>query len=224
MKQDLSIPVITIDGGAGTGTSTQRALIARLLGFHSLDSGVLYRAVGFKVYTEKIPLEDVTYITSIAHNLDIVSKGESVLLDGIDQTLPIRSDEIGGKYSALVAKIPQVREALHFFQISRRKAPGLVADGRDQGIVFDTPYRFFLETKAEKRAERRVRQFQKMKLPADYETILAEIIRRDNSDKTNPANPLRPHPKAMVIDNSDLAIKETARLILCMCQLKKPSH
>lgn len=224
MIQDKTIPVITIDGGAGTGKGTQRTLIARLLGFNSLDSGVLYRAVGFKVYAGQIPLSDITSIEEIALNLNIVTKGNTVIIDNDDRTKIIRSDEIGGKYAALVAQIPEVRKALNHFQISMRKKPGLVSDGRDQGLIFDTPYRFFLETKPEKRAERRVKQFQRLELPADYNAILTEIIRRDDSDKNNPANPLRPHPNAMVIDNSNFTIKETARLILCMCQLKKPSQ
>ncbi|MBP6857608.1 MAG: (d)CMP kinase [Candidatus Pacebacteria bacterium] len=224
LKQNLSITVVTIDGGAGTGKGTQRSLISRFLGFHGLDSGVLYRAVGYKVHSENIPIEDIETIESIALNLNIETKGENVIIDGFDRTKIVRSDEVGGKYSSMVAKIPEVRAALNKLQLSKRKYPGLVSDGRDQGFVFDTPYRFFLKTRPEIRAQRRVKQFERMGLPANYNDILEEILRRDHSDVNNPANPLKPHPRAFIIDNSNLKIKETAKIILCACQLKKAFH
>lgn len=105
-------------------------------------------------------------------------------------------------------------------QLSMQQWPGLVTDGRDQALIFDTPYRFFLVCAPEKRAKWRKKQFDQMGIPATYDEILADIIRRDESDTHNPANPLRSHPNAIVIDvTGSSSAKEVARLILCLSGL-----
>jgi cytidylate kinase len=116
-----------------------------------------------------------------------------------------------------VAQISAVRFTLRDYQLSMRKYPGLIAEGRDQGFIFDTPYRFFLKTSAEERARRRVLQFQSLGLPADYNSILKAILERDESDRYNPAHPLVPHDEAMVIHTDRLTIKQVARIIVAAC-------
>lgn len=218
MIQDTTIPVITIDGGAGTGKGTVRRMVAWVLKFHSFDSGVLYRAVGYKANCMNIPFSNETALVQIVKSLNIKTVDSRVFLDEVDTTSIIRSDDVG-KLASKVAQIKSVRLALRHLQLSMRKPPGLVTDGRDQSTIFDTPLRFFLKTKAEERARRRVLQFQQMGIPANYDNILAEIIRRDESDTNNPANPLRPHPEATVLDTTNVTAKQVAGTILYLSGL-----
>jgi CMP/dCMP kinase len=210
--QDLSVPVITIDGGNGTGKGTARRNVARELGFLEFDSGVLYRTLGVQSYERKV-LHDIAALVAIASNLNVQTEGEVVIVDGVDQTKLIRSEE-AGKLAAIVARVPEVRNAFHVYQLGLRKPPGLVADGRDMGFIYDTPHRFFLITDPEERAARRYKQFQRLELEADYEQILQNIVERDESDRNNPANHLRPHPEAKIINNTNLMPEETKTLIL----------
>lgn len=213
MIQDTNVDVITIDGGAGTGKGTVRRMVAWVTKFHSFDSGVLYRAVGYKAKCMNISLSNEAALVQIAKNLNIRTVDSRVFLDDVDQTTVLRSDEVG-KLASQVAKILQVRLALRHLQLSMRKLPGLVTDGRDQSTIFETRFRFYLKTDPEERARRRKLQFEQMGIETSYEEILAEIIRRDESDINNPANPLRPHPEALEIDTTKVSAKDVARLIL----------
>lgn len=205
--------MIAIDGGAGTGKGTARMGVAKKLGFNAWDSGLLYRALGLQVAAMNL-LCNNQRIIELASSIQIQLVDETVLVNSEDVTSTIRSDE-AGKSASIVAQIPEVRAIFHQMHLAQRKMPGLVADGRDMGFVFDTPYRFFLTTSPEERARRRVLQFERMKiLWVDYDSILLEILRRDESDKNNPANQLRPHPEATIIDTTDLKIGESAEIIV----------
>jgi cytidylate kinase len=200
-------PVINIDGGAGTGKGTVRAIVAQRLGFHELDSGVLYRAVALRSLRNGIKITETKQLEGIASSLDLKMTGEQVIFDGTDETTIIRSDEIG-RLASVVAQIPEIRMALRRFQLGMRKLPGLVADGRDQGEIFDNSYRFFLETSPERRAERRVKQFEaRQQQKADYDATLAEIVRRDEVDMNRKISPLKPHPLAWRIDTCISAVE-----------------
>ena len=94
-----------------------------------------------------------------------------------------------------------------------RKLPGLVADGRDQGEIFENSYRFFLETPPEVRAQRRVEEFKNTNEPLDYETVLTEILRRDESDINRSISPLKPHPRAWIIDTR-IPVEQVADIII----------
>jgi cytidylate kinase len=98
-----------------------------------------------------------------------------------------------------------------------RKKPGLVADGRDMGFIFETRYRFFLTASPQKRAERRVLEFLSLDKEVNYEQILKDIIERDLSDQNNPVNRLRPHEHAHEIDTTNLTREEVAQKIIDHC-------
>jgi cytidylate kinase len=216
VQQDTSIPVITIDGLAGTGKGTARMRVAARLGFNELDSGVLYRALALVCHEKNISPENEAEHDSCANEaigLNVEMTGEAIIIDGKDRTRDIRSPE-SGKRASVISKIKSVREKLHTYQLSRRKTPGLVADGRDQGYIFDTKYRFVLTARPEVRAERRVIEFAAAGHPANYEEILADIIRRDHSDMTRAVSPFVPHPEAIIIDTSDLTRDEVADAII----------
>ena len=205
----LDTPVIAIDGFAGSGKGTARAIVAERLGFHQLDSGVLYRAVALQSHRKG--LKKIKQLEAVASRLNVTFIGKRIILDGRDETRIIRSDKIG-KIASVVAQIPEVRMALRRFQLGMRKPPGLVADGRDQGEIFDGSCRFFLETPAEIRAQRRVEEFKARRQKADYEKILAEIKRRDDADINRKISPLKPHPRAWFIDTR-IPAEEVADII-----------
>ena len=131
-------PVICIDGpsGAGKGTLSQR--LATDLGWHLLDSGALYRVVGFAGRLAAVSLEDSDAVAGIARSLDVdfrpTEGGVSVWLAGEDVTAHLRTEE-GGRDASTVAALPAVREALLLRQQELARPPGLIADGRDMGTV-----------------------------------------------------------------------------------------
>lgn len=212
MDQDLSVPVIAIDGGAATGKSKVRALVGAILGFHQLDSGAVYRVVGYECVRLGM-MSTPMFWDDIASTIDVGFEGERVFLRGQDVTEHIRSEEIG-KAASRVSQELAVREELMEFQLSMRKHPGLVADGRDQGLIFETPFRFFLVASPEVKATRRVAQLADRGVVADYNTVLADIIARDEEDTKRKIQPLRPHPEARIIDTDYLSAQAVAEQII----------
>ena len=206
-------PVICIDGpsGAGKGTLSQR--LATDLGWHLLDSGALYRAVGFAGRLAAVSLEDSDAIAGIARSLDVEFKptdgGVSVWLVGEDVTAHLRTEE-GGRDASMVAALPAVREALLLRQQELARPPGLIADGRDMGtVVFPrAPLKIFLTASAEARAERRFHQLQGMGGSVSLARLLTDIQQRDVRDQSRSVSPLVPAEDAIIIDSTELSADE----------------
>ena len=157
----MSIPVLAIDGPSGSGKGTVSRRLASIFDWHLLDSGALYRLAALAGRRHDIALDDENGIAALARNLDVQFReeadgGELILLDSQNVTREIRSETCGDDASR-VAALPAVRAALLAFQKSFRRAPGLVADGRDMGTeVFpDAALKVFLTASAKERAERR---------------------------------------------------------------------
>ncbi len=206
-------PVICIDGpsGAGKGTLSQR--LATDLGWHLLDSGALYRAVGFAGRLAAVSLEDSDAIAGIARSLDVEFKptdgGVSVWLVGEDVTAHLRTEE-GGRDASMVAALPAVREALLLRQQQLARSPGLIADGRDMGtVVFPrAPLKIFLTASAEARAERRFHQLQGTGDSVNLARLLTDIQQRDARDQARTMSPLVPAEDAIIIDSTALSADE----------------
>jgi cytidylate kinase len=206
-------PVICIDGpsGAGKGTLSQR--LAADLGWHLLDSGALYRVVGFAGRLASVSLEDSDTIAGIARSLDVdfrpTDDGVSVWLAGKDVTGNLRTEE-GGRDASTVAALPAVREALLLRQQELARPPGLIADGRDMGtVVFPrAPLKIFLTASAEARAERRFNQLQGMGESVNLARLLTDIQQRDARDRSRAVSPLVPAEDAIVIDSTALSADE----------------
>jgi cytidylate kinase len=206
-------PVICIDGpsGAGKGTLSQR--LATDLGWHLLDSGALYRVVGFAGRLAAVSLEDSDAIAGIARSLDVdfrpTEGGVSVWLAGEDVTAHLRTEE-GGRDASTVAALPAVREALLLRQQELARPPGLIADGRDMGtVVFPrAPLKIFLTASAEARAARRFHQLQGMGESVSLARLLTDIQQRDARDQSRTVSPLVPAEDAIIIDSTALSADE----------------
>lgn len=214
------IPVLTIDGPSGSGKGTISRAVAAKLGWHYLDSGALYRAVGVAAGWADEDLSDHAALMRLAFatRIEFVESdsGEPrVLVDGIDATDELRTETAGAAASAIAA-IPEVRAALFEKQRSFMQAPGLVADGRDMGTVIfaDAPYKVFLTASAEERAQRRHKQLSQKGVSVNFDDLLREIMARDARDAQRTVAPLKPADDAVVIDTSGIGIDEVVARVL----------
>ncbi|MEM7098148.1 MAG: (d)CMP kinase [Pseudomonadota bacterium] len=215
----MSVPVLTIDGPSGSGKGTLAQAVADSLGWHFLDSGALYRIIGAMCHYRKVALaeDNEAAIAGMAAGLDIAFADGRVLVDDLNLTDEIRTEDAGVDASK-VAALPMVRDAVLDLQRSFRKAPGLVADGRDMGtVVFTTaPLKIFLEASAEERAQRRYKQLKNKGLSVSLPGLLEQIQERDARDRGRAVAPLRPADDAIVIDSTHLSIDEVLSQVLAL--------
>lgn len=209
------MPILTIDGPSGSGKGTAATQIARVLGWHLLDSGALYRLVGYATHKSRVDFSDVATIAGIARKLPVRFADEEVLLDGEDVTLAIRTESAGNNASK-VAAIPDVRAALLDWQRNYAQLPGLVADGRDMGtVVFpQAGVKIFLDASAEERARRRYKQLKDKGIGVNLPGLIAEIEERDHRDRTRSVAPLVPAADAQVIDSTRMNVDAVVERVL----------
>ena len=211
--------VVAVDGPAASGKSTVSRSAAKMLGFNYVDSGAMYRAVTWKALEIGIDVEDTIAVIGMMHTIKIdfkmVDRAAHILIDGVDPGNAIREPRVTEKVSTIAA-IPEVRQVLVQHQRSLTKFGNLVMEGRDIGtVVFpDTPYKFYLEAKPEVRARRRKRDLEAMRIQATHEGVAQSIQTRDKKDSGRTASPLQIALGATVIENSDLTVDETAKVIV----------
>ncbi|MGH8124376.1 MAG: (d)CMP kinase [Rhodanobacteraceae bacterium] len=218
-----STPVLTIDGPSGSGKGTIARAAADRLGWHMLDSGAIYRAVGHAAGMRDLDLSDAEAVARCAANtrIEFRDPGDGsetrVIVDGVDATDAIRTETAGAAASAIAA-LAAVRQALVDKQLAFRRPPGLVADGRDMGTVIfpDAPFKVFLTASPAERAERRYKQLKAKGLTVTLASLLHEIEVRDARDASRRVAPLRPAADAVVIDTTGRSITAVVDAVLAL--------
>lgn len=209
------IPVIAIDGPSASGKGTVAQLVAQKLGFHYLDSGALYRIVALAAQQQNIAWDDAEALGALAQTLQIRFYDGEIYLNGKLISEAVRSEEIS-RGASEVAIHPPVRSALFNLQQSFRKAPGLVADGRDMGsaVFTDALLKIFLTASVEIRAERRYKQPISQNMSTNYAQILRDLQLRDTRDSQRRASPLVQTLDSVFLDTSYRSINDAVEFVL----------
>ena len=213
--QHTNIPAITIDGPTASGKGTVAHKVADRLGFHYLDSGALYRLTALMAQRRNTELHDEHALAKLAEHLPASFSGGEILLANENVTQAIRAEEIG-TLASKIAALPSVRQALYALQLGFRKAPGLVADGRDMGTVIfpHAPLKVYLTASVQARAQRRYKQLIDKGFSANMEDLLSDLQARDDRDTQRAIAPLVPAADARILDTSDMTADEATEEVL----------
>ena len=213
--------VIAIDGPSGAGKGTISRTLSARLGYRHIDTGAMYRAVGWKALHDATSLEDENAVTALADRADIIVEGGVVSIDGHDVTTAIRTPEID-KAAAAVARLPRVRAVLVARQRALGERGGVVMEGRDIGtVVFPgAELKIYLDASAEERARRRANDPAHTGSQSGQAAVAAAIQARDTSDTTRAASPLTIAPDAVHIDTTAMPIDAVVDRVLSLVNAK----
>ncbi|MGA1206479.1 MAG: (d)CMP kinase [Gammaproteobacteria bacterium] len=221
----MSAPVVTIDGPSGAGKGTVARLLASQLGFHLLDSGALYRILGYSALARGLSTDDVPALVELANALTVTFpftvNNTDVCVDGVSIAGSLRNQAVAEAASQL-AVYPPVRQALLDLQRRMRRAPGLVGDGRDLGtVVFpEAQVKIFLDADVEVRATRRYQELIEAGQTVELSAILRDLEIRDIRDRTRDVAPLVAASDARVIDSSKKTPAEVVAEVSEYCRAK----
>ena len=213
--------VIAIDGPSGAGKGTISRAIAEALGYRHVDTGAMYRAVGWKAAHDGISLEDEAAVSALARAATIHVEGGVVAIDGHDVTRAIRTPEID-KAATAVARLPRVREALVARQRALGAEGGVVMEGRDIGtVVFPTAdVKIYLDASAEERARRRATDASHSGSQSGQAAVAEAIQARDKADATRAVSPLAIATDAVHIDTTGMPIEEVVDHVMGLVRSK----
>ncbi len=216
---------IAIDGPAGAGKSSVSKILAARLGYAYLDTGAMYRAVTYKAMEKD--LESEADIAAMAGALDMeVRPGTDamhVIVDGEDVTAHLRTPEVSGRVSA-VSAIGGVRTAMVDIQRKQAEKGGIVLDGRDIGttVLPKADVKIFLTASVHTRALRRFAEMRAAHPDMSLEDVEADVAKRDYMDSHREISPLRQADDALLLDNGELTLAETAEAMISICEKKFP--
>ena len=206
---------VAVDGPSGAGKSTLSKAVAGELGILYVDTGAIYRTIGYYVFEKGIDPKDAPAVIAILPELDIQMRyGDDGLqrmyLNGQDVTTQIRLPQIS-MYASAVSAIPEVREFLLEMQRELARRSSVIMDGRDIGTVVlpDADVKIFLTAEAEVRAQRRAKELAERGTPTPFEEVLRDIQQRDYNDSHRAAAPLRQAEDAVLVDTSELTFAES---------------
>ena len=210
--------VVAIDGPSGAGKGTVARAVAAELGYRHVDSGAMYRAVGWKALHAGVPVDDEDAVATLAERSTIDVTASRVTIDADDVTRAIRTPEID-RAAASVARLPKVRAILVERQRAIGAAGGIVMEGRDIGtVVFPrADVKIYLDASAEERARRRASDPAHSGVPGSVAAVQTLLTERDRADRTRAASPLYAADDATVIDTTakpiDVVVKEVLEIV-----------
>ncbi len=218
-----AIPVITVDGPTASGKGTLASAVAKALGYHFLDSGAVYRATALSAMRIGVAAGDEAALARIAATLPLHFVGGDAHLGDQNVADALRAEDVGAMASK-VSAWPAVREALRQLQLSFRRLPGLVADGRDMGTVIfpGADLKVFLTASAATRAERRHKQLISKGISSNIATLRADLEARDERDRNRSVAPLKPAEDALLLDNSELTVEASMAQVLQAWEQRRP--
>ena len=211
---------VAIDGPAGAGKSTMARQAAKLLGYVYVDTGAIYRTVGYAAYKKGIELTDRAAVAQLLPEIDLKMEwaptGEQhMFLNGEDVSEKIRQPEISAAAS-MISAIPEVRQFLLETQRAVARERSVVMDGRDIGTVVlpDADVKIFLTASPEARAKRRYKELIEKGMEASYDEVLADMIKRDYDDSHRAIAPLKQADDAVLCDTSEIDLQQSIDLII----------
>ena len=221
---------IALDGPSASGKTTIGKMLAQILGFRFLDTGLMYRAVTLIALRESVSLDDVDALEGIADSAEFVvtrqgDKDWRLIVNSEDLTDLLHTDRINQSVSQ-VAATSEVRRALVRRQREIANQGNIVMVGRDIGtiVLSDAPIKIFLHASAETRAKRRTEDDAGNIDGQEYEGVLRSIQRRDEIDSNRADSPLRPAENAAIVDNDGLTPEETVEKILSLMDAEKATQ
>lgn len=217
---------VAVDGPSGAGKSTLAKAAAAKLGIVYVDTGAIYRSIGYYVYCKGIDPRDAQAVIAILPELDIQMRyGEDgvqrMILNGEDVSRQIRLPEMS-MYASAVSAIPEVRTFLLEMQREMARRTSVIMDGRDIGTVVlpGAEVKIFLTAAAEVRAARRVKELEQRGTPQPFEEVLQQIVERDWADSHREAAPLRQAEDAVLLDTGDLDFDESLEALIAIIREK----
>ena len=216
---------VAIDGPAGAGKSTIARTAAAGLGFIYIDTGALYRTIGLACLNRNISFSYKENVISVLNQIKIELKfidGEQrMFLDDADVSNEIRTENVSMSAS-VVSAIPEVRAFLLELQRGFAKTNDVIMDGRDIGTVVlpDADVKIFLTASPESRAKRRTIKLKEKGINGDYDTILADIIKRDNNDTNREIAPLKAADDAVTVDTTELTLEQSINAVISVIKEK----
>lgn len=210
---------IAVDGPGGAGKSTIARRVAKELGIEYIDTGAMYRAIGLKLIKTDTDMNDEKALVGMLEETSIDFSNGRTILDGVDVSGQIRTEEVSAKASACSVLAP-VRAKLVDLQRKMAASKSVIMDGRDIGtnVIKDAEVKIFLTAAPEERARRRYDELTARGLDADYDKVLADINARDYNDTHRKLNPLTRAEDAVEIDSTDMSIDEVTAEILSIAE------
>ena len=206
---------IAIDGPSGAGKSTIAKAVAKALDIDYIDTGAMYRAIGYKIDKEGVPFEEGDALAALLAATDIDFVSGDIILDGVIVNDLIRTPEVS-MLASKCAALPSVRAKLVEIQRGMGQRKSVIMDGRDIGtnVLKDAEYKIFLTASAEERAQRRFKELQEKGESQTYEEVLEDVKQRDYNDMTRELNPLRKADDAIELDTTGMGIDEVVAAVL----------
>ena len=206
---------IAIDGPSGAGKSTIAKAVAKKLGIDYIDTGAMYRAIGYKISSEGIDPKDEAAVNDMLERTQIDFRQGDIFLDETCVNEEIRTPEMS-MMASVCSQIPAVREKLVQLQRGMGERKSVIMDGRDIGtnVLKDAEYKIYLTASAEERAHRRFLELQQKGEEQSYEAVLEDIRQRDHNDMTRELNPLCKADDAIELDTTGLDIDQVVQRVL----------